>query len=124
MVSNNNQKLFAKIALGALFIFILSFGFFRAYHLIFGVKIKNINIKNWVTLEENTERITGNAYGAILLTLNGREILVDKKGNFDEIVALYPGYNIIDLEAKDKFGSKDHKNYQLIYKPKNEKEEY
>jgi len=60
--------------------------------------------------------ITGIAKNAIDLTLDGREISVDQQGDFDETIALLPGYNIINIKAKDKFGNVDDKNYQLMYK--------
>ena len=61
------------------------------------------------------EKIIGNAKNATNLTLNGREISVDQEGNFNETIALLPGYNIINITAKDKFGYVDKKNYKLIY---------
>ena len=61
-------------------------------------------------------KITGNAENAKNLTLNGREISIDQAGNFNETIALLSGYTIITIEAKDKFGYKDEKNYQLIGK--------
>jgi len=66
-------------------------------------------------LTENIIKITGNAKNAINLTLNGREISVDQAGNFNETIALLPGYNIISIIAKDKFGYVDEKNYKLIH---------
>ena len=116
MANRDNQKFFRNIALGALFIFIALFAFFGSYDLIFGVKIKDVSIENGATVYESVERITGTAKHAVLLSLNGREISIDKEGNFDETIALSPGYNIISIEAKDKFGSRDQEDYQLIYK--------
>ncbi len=47
------------------------------------------------------------------ISLNGRPITIDDKGNFDEVVLLAPGYNIFTLEIKDKFGRS--KEYRLEY---------
>ena len=85
-------------------LFIIVYTFFQAKYLIFGVKIKNVNIENQAQYEKNPIEITGNAIHAIELTLNDREISIDKKGDFKEFVALSPGYNIIKIKAKDKFG--------------------
>jgi cytoskeletal protein RodZ len=38
------------------------------------------------------------------LTVNGQELYVDKKGNFEGVVSLEAGLNILKFEAKDRFG--------------------
>lgn len=116
MSNRDNYKFIQMVALGVFFLFIVVFAFYRSYNLIFGVKIKNINVENGATVLTGVEHISGNAKNAVLLTLNGREISIDRDGNFDEAISLSPGYNIVSIEAKDKFGSTDHKDYQLIYK--------
>ena len=102
------------VLLSVLFVFIVLYAFFNAKDLIFGVKIKNVNIENGAGDEINIVKITGNAKNAKTLILNGREISIDQEGNFDETLALLSGYNIINLKAEDKFGYKDEKNFRLI----------
>ncbi len=97
------------------FLIIIVYAFFRSHDLIFGVKIKNVNIIDGVKIAESALRVTGNAKNAINLTLNGREISVDQQGNFDETIALLVGYNVINIKAQDKFGYSDEKNYKLIH---------
>jgi hypothetical protein len=92
------------------------YAFFVSRDLIFGVKIKNVNIVDGGTVTDSVMKLTGNAKNAIKLVLDGREISVDQQGNFSETIALLPGYNIIDIKAQDKFGYVDEKNYKLIYK--------
>ncbi len=99
----------------AFFLFIIIYAFFRSYDLIFGVKIKNVNITDGAKIEQSTLNITGNAKNATMLTLNGREISIDKEGNFNETIALLSGYNIVEIVAEDKFGHTDAKNYKLIH---------
>lgn len=114
---NNNAKRIVKIAgLSVFFILIIIYAFFVSRDLIFGVKIKNVNLVDGATVTENVIKITGNAKNAINLILNGREISVDQQGNFDETIALLPGYNIINIKARDKFEYVDEKNYKLMYK--------
>jgi hypothetical protein len=71
---------------------------------------------NGATVTSSIMEVTGTAKNAIFLSLDGREISIDQAGDFDETIALLPGYNIINLEARDKFGHTDEKNYQLILK--------
>ncbi len=110
------KKIFKFVSLSILFLFILIYAFFRSKDLLFGVKIKDINIINGATFTTSVLDISGNAKNAVNLTLNGREISVDQQGNWNETIALLPGYNVIEIVAKDKFGYSDEENYQLIYK--------
>ncbi len=109
------KEILRILLISLFFLFIIVYGFLRSQAVIFGVKIKDINIENWTTYTENPLKITGNAKNAIHLTINGREIYIDQKGNFAEDIVLLSGYNIIEIYAKDKFGKEDVKNYQLIY---------
>ena len=113
---NQNVKKIIKIGgFAVFFILIVIYGILGAKDLIFGVKIKNVNLSDGATFTENIIKLTGTAKNAINLTLNGREISVDQSGNFNETIALLSGYNVINIKAKDKFGYIDEKNYKLIY---------
>lgn len=114
---NPNAKKILKIAsLAVFFILIFIYAFFRSKDLIFGIKVRNVNIVDGSSFANNVIEVKGNAKNAIMLTLDGREISVDQKGNFDETIALLSGYNIISIRAKDKFGFVDEKNYKLTYR--------
>ncbi|OGI63380.1 hypothetical protein A2914_00045 [Candidatus Nomurabacteria bacterium RIFCSPLOWO2_01_FULL_41_21] len=115
MTTSNTKKFLKITAFSVFFIFIIVYGFFRSRDLIFGVKIRDVNIMDGTKITESVNTITGNVKNAVNLILNGREISIDKEGNFKETIALLPGYNIVSIEAKDKFGKSDEKNYQLIY---------
>ncbi|PIR68548.1 hypothetical protein COU49_00705 [Candidatus Nomurabacteria bacterium CG10_big_fil_rev_8_21_14_0_10_35_16] len=108
------KKIVKIVALVFLFIFIVTYTFFNAKDLIFGVKIKDVKIESEIENEPNIVKITGNAKNAKKLTLNGREISIDQAGNFNETIALLVGYNIVTIRAEDKFGYEDEKDYQLI----------
>jgi len=113
---NQNAKKIVKITgLSIFFLLMVLYAFINSKDLIFGVRIRNVNIVDGSTITTNTTEITGNAKNAINITLNGREISVDQKGNFDETIALLSGYNIISIVAKDKFGNIDEKNYKLMH---------
>ncbi len=111
-----NAKKIVKIgSLSVFFLIIIIFAFFRSRDLAFGVKIKNVNIVDGAKMTESVMEVKGNARNATNLVLNGREISIDQAGNFDETIALLPGYNIIGIKAQDKFGYVDKKNYKLMY---------
>lgn len=114
-MKQEHKKRIKIIILTVFFLFILIYGIYASYGVIFGVKIRDINLINGATITENTIKITGNAKRAVYLSLNGREISIDKDGNFTETIALLSGYNIVELVARDKFGNVDTENYKLIH---------
>lgn len=111
------KKILKITLLSVFFTFIILFSFFRSFDLIFGVKIKEVSIEeiNGTKVVDNIVNVKGRAKNATSLKLNGREISIDKAGYFNETIALLSGYNIITIEAQDKFKHTDIKNYQLIY---------
>jgi len=114
-MKNDVKKTIKIVSLSALFLFIIIFAFFRSRDLVFGVKIKNINIVDGTKFTGSILPITGNAKNAVEITINGREISVDQSGNFNETIVLLSGYNVVDIKAKDKFGHSDEKIYKLMY---------
>jgi len=114
-MSNFTKKIVTTVGVSALFLIIAIFGFFGAKELIFGVQIKNVSIEDGATLKDSVVNITGNAKHATKLVLNGREISIDEKGNFNETIVLLLGYNVVNIKAQDKFGLTDEKNYKLMH---------
>ena len=111
-----DAKKILKISLvSILFLVILILAFFNSKDLVFGVKIKNLNITDGMKVSGSTLKITGTAKNATKISLDGREISVDQNGNFNETISLFPGYNVLNIKAQDKFGNIDEKNYKLIY---------
>lgn len=114
-MNTSAKKILQITALSIFFILIIIYAFFGSHNLIFGVKIKNVNIADGAKVDRSTLQITGNAKNAVNLTLNGREISINEAGDFNETIALLMGYNVVNITAKDKFGYIDEKNYKLIY---------
>ncbi len=114
-MNTDAKKLVKIVGISIFLLFIVIYAFFRSEALIFGVKIKNVNIVDGSKVTNNILEITGNAKNAVNLTLNDRPISIDQRGNFDETIILSLGYNVISIKAKDKFGNNDEKIYKLIY---------
>ncbi len=114
-MNTNAKKIFTTAGISLFFVLILSYAFFVSKDLLFGIRIRNVNIEDGARFNESVQDITGNARNAIKLTLNGREIPINQEGDFKETMALLPGYNIISLRAEDKFGYIDEQNYKLMY---------
>jgi hypothetical protein len=66
-------------------------------------------------LADATVDVTGQAKLISHLYLNDNPIFTDQHGGFSQKLLLAPGYNIIKLEAKDRFNRVISKTIQLIY---------
>jgi glucodextranase-like protein len=115
MEAMSSKKILQIAGLFFFFLLIILYAFWGSHNLIFGVKIKNVNIADGTKVSNAVIAVTGNAKNAVNLTLNGREITVNQAGDFNETIALLLGYNIVEIRAKDKFGYMDEKDYKLIY---------
>ncbi len=106
-------KIWVAIAVAAL---VLGYGAFRAKSLVEGPDIGISFPLNGATTTESLVEVQGHARNISFLTLNGEKIFTDEAGSFKEKVLLSRGYNIMTLEAKDRFGRTAVKTLQLIYK--------
>lgn len=110
-------KKYLRIGLfSGLFIFIIFYTIIETKTLARGVDIVLTGIQNGQVFEEDLVILSGAAKHANHLTLNGRPIPIDKENNFTEELLLSPGYNIITLEALDRFDKKTLKVYEVFYK--------
>lgn len=97
---------------------VILFGYagFRAKDFVIGPVLEVNNPKNGTSVEESLVEITGSAKNISFLTLNGNKIFINEEGVFREKILLSYGYNIISVEAKDRFGRTENKIIQLVYK--------
>jgi hypothetical protein len=112
IIKNKNMKWWIGIiSCITLFSIIMIFGYEKMSFIFKGVKIE-------ATLEQKTDSslsiIKGNANKATYITLNGREIFIDKDGNFSESIAMLPGFSVITLNAHDKFGKTAEKKFEVV----------
>jgi len=94
---------------------ILGYGLFQARNLIIGPEISVLTPKNGDNLTNPLVVVTGLATNITRISLNDRQIFVDKKGSFSEKLLVPPGYTIIKLAAQDKFGRTTQKLIELNY---------
>ena len=113
VLKNKNMKWWIGIiSCVALFSVIMVFSYEKTNFLIKGVKIEaKIEQKG----DSSLAVINGTASKAVLITLNGREIFIDKEGNFSESIIVLPGFSVVTLDAKDKFGNKAEKKFEMVY---------
>ncbi len=85
-----------------LIIFML-FGLYKAKDFLVGPKIVIESPIDGQVFTTSDIEINGQASNISLLYLNGRQIFTNQNGNFKENLLLARGYNILQIEAKDKF---------------------
>lgn len=108
-------KNFIKIGLIALAcIGIAGYTYYQARNIVYGPQITLVRPINGSTVSEPLVTISGNAKNISFISLNDRQIFVDKYGTFSEELLLSSGYNIWELEAKDKFGRVVSKKIELV----------
>lgn len=61
----------------------------------------------------NLFSLKGNAKHATFITVNGREIFIQKNGDFEEKIAIPDGYSVITLFARNKFGKDGEKTIEV-----------
>ena len=99
-----------------LILIIIGYSLFQAQKLITGPIIEVYTPQNGATYSQTLIEIEGRAQNVAHLNLNGRKIFTDKDGHFKEKLLLSPGYNIIKLDAVDKFKKYTEKTLELILK--------
>ena len=112
-----NIKSITRIAIISLFgVIIIGYAIFQAQKLLRGPIIDIYSPQNGTTFNEALIEIEGKARNVAYLSLNDRPIFTDKSGYFNEKMLLSPGYNVIKLDASDKFKKRTEKILQIILK--------
>lgn len=91
------------------------YAFFQTKAINKGVDLTVVGIEDGLVLKEDFLVIYGNAKHANHLTLNGQEILINEDNDFRQELLLSPGYNIITIEATDRFSKKTKEIYRVMY---------
>lgn len=95
------------------FLLIAVFVVSRFYPLLSKVPIRISSIENGSSINEGIVNVSGRAKKATNLYINGKNVSVTKAGEFEEPIALPAGYNIVTVEAKDKFGKLSSKTIEI-----------
>ncbi len=102
--------------LSLLGVVILGYSLFQAQKLIRGPIIEVYTPENGATYGQTLIEIEGRARNIAFLNLNDRKIFTDPDGYFKEKLLLSPGYNIIKLDAEDKFKKHKEKLIEVVLK--------
>lgn len=86
----------------------------RSWNLLSGPKLLINTPTEGQAIRDSFITVSGEAERIASLHLNGRQIFTTTEGHFNESLLLLPGYNIIVIEAEDKFGRELIKKITLI----------
>jgi len=111
-----NNAVIRKFLIFILFVVIVVYSIFQAQKLINGPQIEVYSPKNGSTYSQVLIEVEGRAKNIAYLNMNDRPIFTDKTGYFKEKFLLSPGYNVIKLDASDKFKKYTEKKLEIILK--------
>jgi hypothetical protein len=86
---------------------VLTLGFYTLYQsrdVIVGPSIELLSPEDGAVLLDPYIEVAGVAENISFISLNDLPISIDERGNFSEMILLAPGYNILKLYARDRFG--------------------
>jgi len=113
------KKNIFKTSLITTFVIIIGlYGYFEMKDLLFGTTVEILSPADGQTLSTSLVAVSGSVGQVSWITLNGRNILADEHGYFEEKIALIPGLNILSIITVDKFERESEKILRVTYKPK------
>ncbi len=104
----------APILIGLIVIGVFAFAIENMRDLLFGSPLEVATASDGTTLTEGFLPVVGKAKHARSVTVNGRDIQIDRDGNFSDAVLLSPGYNVVEVALLDQFGKEKVKTYHLV----------
>ena len=109
------KSLLRKIPFILIILTIFGYSYFRAQDYLNGPQVLILNPQNGKTINTPLLAVTGQTKNIADITLNDRKIFTDKAGVFKEEILLHTGYNIINIEAADKFNKSVKKRIEVVY---------
>lgn len=117
MINRNGIKKILKLGIILIIVLIvLGYAYFASHTFLNGPEIIVTEPRTGISTTTSSIKIIGKALRIQDITLNGRPIIIDDEGNFDENLILAPGYNVSLLRARDKFGRTTEYKIDLVYK--------
>ncbi len=98
-----------------LFIAIVIYALWNARNLILGPRIEVLEPEDGATVSSSTLIVKGIIKNGSFISLDGRQIYTDKLGVFSEEILPNIGYNVLEIEAIDRFGKKKSKIIRFYY---------
>jgi len=97
------RRVFFISLLSIFSLFVLGYGVYKALPIILGPKIELVSPIENETVEGTTVTVRGTVYRTKVLLINSVPTSFNEDGNFESKLAIYPGSNILIIEAIDRF---------------------
>ncbi len=115
-MTGQSGKTIVKISIIVLVVTaIAGYSYFQSRNLIRGPLVSLSMLPTGSTVASALVAVKGTASNISFISLNDRQIFVDKDGKFNEELLLSPGYNMWTIQAKDKFGRIVTKKIELVF---------
>lgn len=111
------RKLIKTIVLVVVLGGVAAYGLFEFRGFLGGPQIAVASPVDGATLTEEMVEVSGLTEHISKITLNGRPIFIDESGAFAERIPLLSGYNVLTLEAVDRFGNETRETREVVYRP-------
>ena len=109
-------RFYLKLGLGFLgLLVIVTYSGYQMRHFVQGPRLMIAKPENGKTMSDALVSIEGRASNIAFIYLDNRQIFIDTNGQFNEKLLLHKGYNIITIEAKDKFDRVVKKHIEVMY---------
>lgn len=95
---------------------IAGYSYFQTRELIKGPRISISEPLSGSVVHSPLVGVEGIAKNISHIALNDRDIFVDEEGNFKEKLLVSYGYNIIEVQVKDRFGRESVKTIEVVYR--------
>jgi len=115
MNRQNIKKIFRIGGFVIFFLIVVGYALFNSYGFIQGPQIIIDEPENGSTFTTSSISIRGRAIRTSDISLNGKSIVLDETGRFSATTLLFPGYNALTLETRDKYARKKEYRLEFIY---------
>lgn len=98
------------------FVILVGYSIFQARFLILGPRISIISPLDGAITDSEIIILEAKIKNASWITLNGRQVFTDEKGNLEEKLILSEGLSIMTLKARDRFGREREEEIRVYMK--------
>lgn len=112
------KKNIRVIAVIVFFILFILYGAFETVKLFLGPSLVIDSPKNLETVNDPHITLKGTVKRVSYITVNDRQIFADIRGYFEDKLLLLPGYNIIEVAVRDRFGKEKDETLRVWYTQK------
>ncbi len=110
------KKIVSLAGILAIITLVLGYGVWISRDILFGIHFSVSGLHDGLSTSEPLLTVSGNAYHASMLVIDGRTVPLSDTGSWQDTLALLPGYNTIQISVTDRFKRTTTKEYRVYYK--------